>query len=118
MVAQEWHGVALLITLLTESLGMVIFCLFFKEKFLFQKVTVTIITNLITHTLFWYTLPLIKGNSIIKLYSYELIIVVVEGQFYQIVSKIPSWQANILSAVLNLISFGSGIYIWNLIGKA
>ena len=65
-----------------------------------------------THTLFWYTLPLLGAASAAKLYAYEIIIVVIEARVYQMLCGISPWKAVALSFVLNLTSYLLGLYVW------
>ncbi|OAD22107.1 membrane protein, partial [Candidatus Thiomargarita nelsonii] len=112
----EAHIISLLVTLLTESMGMLIFSIAAggikcaRSRNDIQKNVITaLVVNVVTHTVFWYTLPLIKLDHVIRLYGYETLIVIIEGLAYRILCKIPLSNAIALSFLLNLVSFLIGI---------
>jgi hypothetical protein len=114
----EVHIISLLVTLLTESMGMLIFSLAagfecaISRNDILKNVITALVVNVVTHTVFWYTLPLIKLDHVIRLYGYETLIAIIEGLAYRILCKIPLSNAIALSFLLNLVSFLIGISIW------
>ena len=68
--------------------------------------------NLVTHTVFWYVLPLSPLPSAIALYSYELLVVIAEAVAYNKWCGFTFWQAGLLSLGLNTASYLSGALVW------
>ena len=110
----EAHAVALAVTLLSESAGMGVFSALSGAggRRVLRNSALAACTNLVTHTVFWYTLPLLGAASATTLYAYEIIIVVIEAKLYQTLCGIPPWRAVALSFVLNLTSCMLGLYVW------
>lgn len=105
------HLAALLITLLTESLGIVLF-LTWRQESPWRGWGGLLIVNLITHTLFWFSFPQIALPFLLKLYLYELLIAGVEGSFYRFWLGWSWRQALTVGFVLNLISYAAGLLLW------
>lgn len=108
--------VSLALTIITESIGVVIFSLTVKSlrKQIPANLAVVALVNLATHTIFWYTFPLIGGEFLFKIYFFESIIVLVEGFAYHLLCRMRLGTALLASFLLNCLSFYAG-YIWHLL---
>jgi hypothetical protein len=108
------QAIALTITLLFESAGMGVFSAISgaRGRRILRDAAVAAGTNLVIHTLFWYTFPLLGPSSPAKLWVYESIIVIIEAKVYQVFCRMAGWKAFVLSLLLNLGSFLLGQIIW------
>jgi hypothetical protein len=68
--------------------------------------------NLVTHTIFWYTLPLLPGEALFRLLVYELVIVLVEGLAYAYFLRSRVWTSLLFSGLLNWLSYTLGVWLW------
>lgn len=68
--------------------------------------------NLVTHTVFWYTLPLLPGEATMRLLAYEIAIVMIEGLAYAYFLHFRLWSSLLLSGCLNWLSYTLGVLIW------
>ncbi len=109
------HLLALAITVISEGLGMAGCSALAgrSRRLVLRDTALAVGVNLVTHTLFWYTFPLVKLGGTLKLYAFEGLIVGIEAIYYVLAARYTIWQATIVSFLLNLISFSLGIYILN-----
>lgn len=111
----EIHGIALMITIISEAIVMFIYTVINKHRRKIRYMISVVVITTITHTIFWYTLPIINIEYIIKLYAFEIIIVITEGFLYSLIHNERIYKMIILSFIMNGVSFYLGIYIWELI---
>ncbi len=113
----ENHIIALSITLFFEGLGMVIFSLIFKaqRKYLYKNLLVVIGINVVSHTIFWFTFPLIDMGYWTKLYLMESVIFIVEGIAYSLILGLALIKSLVLSFIFNLISMVAGLLAWEIL---
>ena len=77
-----------------------------------QIVIVVLAVNLVTHTIFWYTLPLLPGEALLRLLVYELVIVLVEGLAYAYFLHLRVWTTLLFSGFLNWLSYTLAVWFW------
>jgi hypothetical protein len=108
------HLIAMITTIVVESMGMagVVARWPHTRSARVSPVLIAAGLNLVTHTVFWYALPLSPLPSTIALYSYELLVVIVEAVAYARWCGFTFWQAGLLSLGLNVASYLSGGLIW------
>ncbi len=111
------HIIALSITLFIEGLCMLIFSLCFKDqrKRLCLNLLVVIGVNLVSHTTFWFTFPMVDLPYWTKLYLLEAVVFIVEGVAYTIILKLNIVKSLILSFILNLLSLLAGLLAWEIL---
>lgn len=111
--AASIHFIALLCTLLVEGAGMAAWaCLVYPHPK--RAIACTLITNLIVHTLFWYSQPAFTFRWPLGLYSAELLVALIEGTIYARILKLQGPTPWLLSFVLNTASFFAGLWLWQL----
>jgi hypothetical protein len=105
---------ALAITLLTESCGAAGVAVSSSQlrRPLAQIVKLILLVNLVTHSIFWYTLPLLPGEATVRLFAYEIAITLVEGMIYQRLLRYRFWQGLLVSGLLNALSYSFGGFVW------
>ena len=102
---------ALCWTLLVEVTGMAIWARFAYPQ-PWRATLCALLVNVIVHSLFWYSQPAFTIYWPISLYIAELLVAFVEGSIYARVLAISHVTAWILSILLNLASFLTGIWLW------
>jgi hypothetical protein len=108
------HAIALVSTLLLESTGMMFLSVLFlgRQSHWFRNGAIAVGVNLVTHTLFWYSLPLLPFDAANKLCGYEVAIALVEAVLYHHLCGFRGPQAGLVSLSLNLLSYSAGGWIW------
>jgi hypothetical protein len=111
------HIIALSITLFFEGLGMLIYSLSFEDqrKRLCLNLLLVLVVNLVSHTIFWYTFPLVDLPYWTKLYILEVAVFIVEGIAYRLILKLGLIKSLILSFILNLLSLIAGLLAWEIL---
>lgn len=111
------HLVALVVTLLVEGTGMaVLLRVWGSSRAQVQRcVFVCLGLNLLTHTIFWIAYPLVPLEATLRLWGFEILIVIVEGLIYHRVCPLSLPRAMGISLLLNLASFWLGNYLWQLV---
>lgn len=111
------HLIALLTTLVIEGLGMAVaarllpgWCGHWR-----QAVVLALGTNLVSHTIFWYTLPQVPLPYSEAVPLAELVVTMLEGAIYAVTVARPFWTAWPVSLALNWASWVLGSYIWRLV---
>jgi hypothetical protein len=113
--AASFHGIALAWTLLTEGSGIALWARLaypHRRCDLWRAVGCSFAINLIVHTLFWCSQPLFFTYGIAGLYSAELLVVALEALLYARLLPLPGITPWLLSMLLNLASFLSGLWLW------
>ena len=108
------HIIALAATLLIEGAGMALLALLlpgWRPRWL-RAVLVCLGLNLISHTIFWYTLPLIPLPPATAIPAAELAVIAAEGAVYAATVARPWWTGWLVSLALNWASWALGAYIW------
>jgi hypothetical protein len=108
------HAAALGLTILSEATAMALYLHLRatpRRELLFCVGSVVVI-NLITHTLFWFTFPLLPLPFFTRLHGYEILIALVEGAAYWWLWRFSWREALALGVVLNLISYVVGLALW------
>jgi hypothetical protein len=70
------------------------------------------VVNLVTHTIFWYTLPLLPGEASMRLLAYEMVIVLIEALAYAYFLHYRVGSSLVLSGFLNWVSYTLSVLIW------
>ena len=112
--ASVYHLIALAWTLATETLGMALWARMFYLR-PGRAIRYALGVNLLVHTLFWYSQPLLAQNWPWGLYAGEIAVVLLEGWLYRrslALARLTSWQ---LSLVLNALSLFSGLWLWQML---
>lgn len=107
---------ALLITLLSETGGMILYWALRRPPQISHRRIVVVVlgVNLITHSLFWVTFPLIGLPFLPRLYLAELFIAIAEGSAYRLFCRFSWIEALGLGLVLNALSIAIGIGLWQM----
>jgi hypothetical protein len=105
---------ALLVTVIIETTAMAAFSLLWpgQRAHLWRNVLLTAGMNVVSHAIFWTTLPLLPVRGMPALCGYEIAIVFVEGLIYAAVCHLPPATAAMLSLALNSASYWVGVLIW------
>ena len=108
------HLIALAATLLIEGAGMALLALLLPgwRPNRRRAVLVALVLNLVSHTVFWYTLPLIPLPTAAAIPAAELAVVAAEGAVYAATVARPPWTAWLVSLALNWTSWVLSAYIW------
>lgn len=102
---------ALLWTLTVETTGMWVWArIAYTQPW--RAVAASLVANLVVHTLFWYSQPFFARFDTTGLYIAELLVVVIEGTIYARMLQLPGATPWLLSALLNLASFLTGLWLW------
>jgi hypothetical protein len=107
------HLLALLTTLVVEcSIAALIFATSSATRPRVVRFALLVAgVNLVTHSIFWYTLALAPGGGLPRLYAYEAAIVVLEGALYARFGHIRLGFALLVSLLANAASFCAGIIL-------
>lgn len=105
------HLTALLCTLFIEGVGMAVWA---RLAYPHPKraIVCTLATNLIVHTLFWYSQPYFTFRWPLGLYIVELLVVLIEGTIYARILNIKGPTPWLLSFALNTASLAAGLWLW------
>lgn len=108
------HLIALSATLLIEGVGMALLALLLPgwRPHWRRAVLVALGLNLVSHTIFWYTLPLILLPPSTAIPAAELAVVIAEGAVYAATVARPPWSGWLVSLALNYASWALSAYIW------
>jgi hypothetical protein len=109
--AESFHLIALFCTLTVEGVGMALWAHFAYPQ-LWHAITIALVTNLVVHTIFWYSQPLFVGHWPAALYGAEFFVVLLEGAIYARCLHLGGITPWLLSFFLNVASFLVGIYLW------
>jgi len=112
--AARIHIIALGVTLLSESCGAMIVARFTGRwrQNIKAVASVVLAVNLVTHTIFWYILPMLPGEASLRLLTSELVIVIIEGIAYAYCLQCSLWRSWVFSGFLNWVSYTIGVLIW------
>lgn len=105
------HLIALICTLLVETTGMALWANF-AYPHPRRAIICTIATNLVVHTLFWYSQPLFTFQWPLGLYLAESLVVLIEGSIYARFLHLKGPTPWLLSFALNAASFLAGLWLW------
>lgn len=108
------HLIALLATLVIEGAGMALLAALlpgWRPRWR-RAVVLALALNLVSHTIFWYTLPLIPLSPETAVPLAELVVIVVEGTVYATTVARPSWTGWLVSLALNCASWVLSSYLW------
>jgi hypothetical protein len=105
---------ALLVTLLSEAGGMILYLTLRRPRTIsrWRVVAVVLGVNLITHPLFWVTFPMIGLPFLPRLYLAESIVALIEGIVYRRLCRFRWIEAMALGLALNAFSTVVGIVLW------
>ena len=108
------HLLALAATLLIEGAGMALLALLLPgwRPYWRRAVLLALGLNLVSHTIFWYTLPLIPLPPETAIPAAELTVIGVEGAVYAATVARPPWTGWLVSLALNYASWALSAYIW------
>lgn len=108
------HLTALLLTLGLEGAGMALLAELLPgwRRTWLHAVLLALALNLITHTVFWYTLPLLPWPPESALPLAETVVIVVEGAVYAATVARPAWTGWLVSLALNYASWILSSYVW------
>jgi hypothetical protein len=108
------HLIALAFTLLVEGVGMALLALLLPgwRPHWQRAVLVALGLNLLSHTVFWYTLPLIALPPETAIPAAELAVIAAEGAVYAVTIARPPWTGWFVSLALNWASWVLSVYIW------
>lgn len=113
------HLTALLLTLGIEGAGMALTAGLlpgWRQRWR-RAVLLALALNLLTHTVFWYALPLLPLPPESALPLAETVVIVVEGAVYAATIARPAWTGWPVSLALNYASWVMSSYIWNFWAK-
>jgi hypothetical protein len=112
--AASIHLIALGLTLLSEGGGaLIVATMTGRRRQRIKAITIVVLAvNLVTHTIFWYTLPLLPGEASLRLLASELAIVMIEGMAYAYCLQCRLWRSWVFSGLLNWISYTLVVLIW------
>jgi len=108
------HLIALLATLAIEGAGMAVLALLlprWRQRWLYA-VLLALVLNLVSHTIFWYTLPHIPLSPERAIPTAEAVVIVVEGAVYALTIARPPWTGWLVSLALNWASWVLSSYLW------
>ncbi len=108
------HLIALAATLLIEGVGMALLSLLlpgWRPRW-HRAVLLCLGLNLASHTVFWYTLPLIPLPPETAIPAAELAVIAAEGGVYAATIARPRWSGWLVSLALNWASWILSAYIW------
>lgn len=105
---------ALLITLVIEGGGMALLaCALPRWRPRWRHaIVIALVLNLVTHTVFWYTLPVLPLPPERGLPLAEGAVIVVEGAIYAAAIARPRWSGWPVSLALNYASWVLSSYMW------
>ena len=109
--------IALLTTLLIEGLGMALIARLlpgWRGRWA-RAVALALVLNLVSHTLFWYTLTAVSARGETAILLAELAVVAAEGAVYAVTVAHPRWSGWPVSLLLNGASWVLGSYVWRLV---
>jgi len=109
--------IALLTTLLIEGLGMALIARLlpgWRGRWA-RAVALALGLNLVSHTLFWYTLTAVSARGETAILLAELAVVAAEGAVYAVTVAHPWWSGWPVSLLLNGASWVLGSYVWRLV---
>ncbi|MCC6457812.1 MAG: hypothetical protein IT328_22845 [Caldilineaceae bacterium] len=116
--AASFHIIALSWTLLIEAIGIALWARLAYphcRRALWRALGCSLAINLLVHTLFWYSQPFFFTYGIAGLYSAELLVVALEALLYARLLPLPGITPWLLSLLLNLASFLSGLWLWQIL---
>lgn len=80
-----------------------------------RAVGVALALNLVTHTVFWYSLPLVALEPQRALPLAEAVVMAVEGAVYAATIARPAWSGWPVAVVLNYASWVLGSLMWRIL---
>ncbi len=108
------HLIALAATLIIEGAGMALLALLlpgWRPRWR-RAVLVALALNLLSHTVFWYTLPLVPLPPETAIPAAELAVIAAEGAVYAVTVARPRWTGWLVSLALNWASWVLSTYLW------
>ena len=108
------HLLALLLTLSIEGTGMALLAALLPgwRRRWRRAVLLALALNLVTHTIFWYALPLLPLPPERGLPLAEAAVILVEGAVYAATIARPRWTGWLVSLALNYASWVLSSYVW------
>ena len=108
------HLLALLLTLSIEGTGMALLAALLPgwRRRWRRAVLLALALNLVTHTIFWYALPLLPLPPERGLPLAEAAVILVEGAVYAATIARPAWTGWLVSLALNYASWVLSSYVW------
>jgi hypothetical protein len=106
--------IALLATLVIEGTGMALLAALlpgWRPRWR-RALVLALALNLVSHTIFWYTLPFIPLPPETAVPLAELVVIVVEGAVYAATVAHPAWTGWLVSLALNCASWVLSSYLW------
>jgi hypothetical protein len=112
--AGSFHLLALFWTLSVEAAGMTTWARIAYPQ-IWRATGCCLATNLVAHTLFWYSQPFfaLYGNA--GLFLAEGVVILLEGAVYWRVLSLSGVTPWLLSTFLNLASLVTGLWLWQAI---
>jgi hypothetical protein len=106
--------IALTTTLLVEGLGMAFFAWILPGWRPRWRIAVglSLLVNLVSHTIFWYSLPYFALQIPASVTIAEIIVVLLEGAVYAATVARPAWSGWLVSFALNWASWLLASYVW------
>jgi hypothetical protein len=108
------HLIALAVTLVIEGGGMVLLAALlpgWRPRWR-RAVLLALALNLVSHTVFWYALPLLPLPADAALPVAEGIVIAAEGAVYAAAVARPAWSGWLVSLALNYASWVLSSYLW------
>ncbi|MBK8046696.1 MAG: hypothetical protein IPK16_05975 [Anaerolineales bacterium] len=109
--------IALVTTLAIEGCGMAVLAWLlpgWRGQWL-RAVLLALGLNLVSHTIFWYTLPHVTLPYAVAVPVAELVVALGEGAVYATTVARPRWTGWLVSLALNWASWVLGSYVWRLV---
>lgn len=106
--------VSLLVTLAIEGAGMAVLASLlpgWRPRW-HDALAAAILLNVVSHTIFWYALPLVPLAPDQALPLAEWIVILAEGAVYAATVARPVWTGWFVSLVLNYASWVLSTYLW------
>lgn len=77
-----------------------------------QAVGLALALNLVSHTVFWYTLPMLPLTPEAAIALAEGVVIAAEGAVYAATVARPAWSGWAVSFALNYASWVLSSYVW------
>jgi hypothetical protein len=108
------HLTALLATLVVEGLGMALLAALlpgWRGQWR-RAALLAVLLNSVSHTVFWYALPVVPLPPAQALPLAEWVVIAGEGLVYAVTVARPRWSGWAVSIVLNYASWILSSYLW------
>lgn len=101
-----------ILTLFIE--GLIIFLLYGKKNLVYYSILCNMLTNPALNLLLLFVTNTLGFGYWISLIILEIIVVLIEAFIYKLLGNMKATKALFISALLNLISFGTGVLVHSL----